>query len=333
MAVFTNTLQTFAAVGIREDLSDVILNTSPTETMFVSMCRKGATKSRTPEYMKDRLRNPNPANKTIEGDDVTAADAVSQPTRLKSVVQLFDEVVTVSDTARAVDTAGRPDDLKYHVAKAGKALKTDMEMRFLGNYASVLGNSTTAGESAGAEAWITTNVDRGATGANGGFNTGTGLVAAATDGTARAFTETLLKGVIKKVWDYGGEPTTIMMTGAKKQTASAFAGIAQLHNDVNGQNRVVIFGSADLYKSDFGHHKFVANRFAGASGTRSATNGLYPGNSVLVLTPEVWEIKFLQPFKVVDLARTGHAEKRMLKAEATLCCKDEGVNGVIADLT
>lgn len=330
MTVPTNAVQTFAMVGIREDLSDAIMNISPYDTPFMSMIRKGTTKSRTPEWQKDRLRSPSPTNAVVEGDDVTG-DSATHPTRLKNIVQLFDEVVVVSDTARAVNTAGRGDELKYHVAKAGKALKTDMEMRFLGNYASVTGNASTAGQAAGAEAWITTNDDRGSGGSAGGYSGGT--VAAATDGTARTFTETLLKTVIKAAWDYGGEPSVVMMTGSKKQTASSFAGIAQQTNEINGQNKVMIYGAADVYKSDFGTHKLIPNRFVGAGTGRSATNGLYPGNSVLVLTPSTWEIKFLQPFKVVELARTGHAEKRLLKAEATLACMDEGANGVVADLS
>jgi hypothetical protein len=332
MTVPTGAVQTFAMIGIREQLSDAIMNISPTETPFTSMIRKGTAKSRTPEWLKDRLRDPSPTNATVEGDDAEG-NAQSHPTRLKNVVQLFDETVIVSDTSRAVDTAGRADELKYHVAKAGKALKRDIEMRMLGNYSSVIGNASTAGQCAGAEAWITSNVSRGVSGGNGGYDSGTGLVTLATDGTPRTYTETLLKGVIKSCWEYGGEPTTIMMTGAKKQVASTFTGIAALQNDVNGQNRVMVYGSADLYKSDFGQHRFVANRFVGAGTGRSATNGLYPGNSALVLTPDSWEIKFLQPFKVVELARTGHAEKRLLKAEATLCCKDEGANGVVADLS
>ena len=36
MAVPTNTRLTFDAVGIREDLSDIIYNISPTDTPFLS---------------------------------------------------------------------------------------------------------------------------------------------------------------------------------------------------------------------------------------------------------------------------------------------------------
>lgn len=332
MAVPSQTVQTFAMVGIREQLSDTITNISPEETPFYSMARKGTTKSRTPEWLRDTLRNPSPTNTTVEGDDA-GGNAQTQPDRLKNIVQLFDEVVIVSDTARAVETAGRQDELKYQVAKAGKALKRDVEARITGNYASVVGNASTAGEMAGAEAWLETNVSRGSGGSDGGFDSGTGLVDLATDGTGRTYTETLLKGVIADVWNAGGMPTKIMMSGAKKQTASTFAGIAAQQNEVNGERKVMVYGAVDLYKSDFGIHEFVPNRFVGAAAARSATNGIYPGQTALVLTPNTWEVKFLQPWSVTPLARTGHAEKRLLKAELTLCCKEERANGAVADLS
>lgn len=339
MTIYTGTVQTFAMVGIREDLSDVITNISPMDVPFFSMTRKGTAKNRSPEWLRDSLAAPDPNNATIEGDDITAGNTMNQPSRLKNFVQLFDKVVVVSDTSQAVDAAGRANEMKYQVAKSGKEMKRDIEMRITGNFSSLAGNSTTASQLAGAPSWITSNVSRGAAGASGGFNSGTGLTAAATDGTPRAFTETLLKGVIKSVWDSGGEPDTIMMTGSKKQTASTFTGIAALQNDVNGQNKVMIYGAADVYKSDFGTHKLVPNRFMGAGvvsdggAARSATNGLYAGLEVLVLTPSTWELKFLQPMSTVEMARTGHAEKRLLKCELTLACKEQAANGVVADLS
>ncbi len=332
MTVPTGAVQTFAMVGIREQLSDAISNISPTETPFFSMCRKGTTKSRTPEWLKDSLRDASATNINVEGDDAEGS-TLAQPARLKNIVQLFDEVVIVSDTSRAVETAGRQDELKYQVAKSGKALKRDVEMRICGNFASVVGNASTGGQLGGAEAWIETNDSRGVSGSDGGFNSGTGLVDVATDGTPRTYTQTLLNTVLRQTWDSGGEPTIVMMTGAKKQTASTFAGIASPTNEVNGQNKVVIYGATDIYKSDFGTHKLVPNRFMGAGTGRSATNGLYAGLSALVLTPDSWEVKFLQPWSVTPLARTGHAEKRLLKCEVTLACKDEAANGIVADLS
>ena len=335
MAVPTNTVQTFAMVGIREDLSDVITNIAPMEVPFYSMCKKGTCKNRTPEWMKDGLAAGDPTNKRIEGDEAGNADAGSQPTRLKNVVQLMDKVVEVSTTAQAVESAGRGSELKYQVAKKGKELKRDIELRITGNFGSVAGNASAAGELAGAEAWIETNVSRGNNGASGGFDTGDGLVDAATDGDARAYTETLLKDVVRQAWEAGGDPSLVMCTGAKKQTSSGFSGIATQYRD-SGQSRkqAVILGAADVYVSDFGEHRIVPNRFMGAgTGRSSASNGLYAGRSVLVLDPKTWTLKFLQPFKTEPLAKTGHSDKRMLSCEFTLAVSDEAANGVIADLS
>ena len=336
MAIVTGTVQTFSMVGIREKLSDVIMNIAPMEVPFTSLCRKATTQSRTPEWQRDTLRKPSGVNAQIEGNDITAATTGTggQPDRLKNIVQLFDETVIVSDTAQKVDAAGRANELKYQTAKSAKAVKRDIEMSACGNYASALGNSTTAGKLGGVETWLVTNTSRGAGGANGGYSGG--VTTLATDGTGRAITETLLKGVIKTAWDNGGEPETVMVTGKHKQDISAFTGIATQYNAVDGKAKIVIQGAIDIYRSDFGMHKIVPNRFMGASASRTpnATTGLYTtGAGALVLTPSTWGMTFLQPFTTIPLARTGHAEKRLLKAELTLVCKEERANGIVADLT
>ena len=317
----TNTVQTFALVGIREDLSDIISNISPTESPFYSMCRKGKTKSRTPEWIIDSLAAATSTNKQIEGYDVEGETGTT-PVRVKNIVQLMDKVVSVSTTAQAVDTAGRSSELKYQVAKRGQELKRDIEASITRNNASVVGNASTAGQLGSAESWIETNVDRGATGADGGFNSGTGVVDAPTDGTARAATEAQLKAVIRDCWSAGGDPSVVMVGPFNKQAYSAFAGIATQYKDNGGRSmsRAVILGAADYYVSDFGEHKIVPNRFS-------------RDESALVLDPKLWEIKFLQPFKTTPLAKTGHNDKRLLSVELTLCCKNEAGNGIVADLT
>lgn len=333
MTVPSETVQTFAMVGIREDLSDTITNIAPTETPFYSGVKKGKTTSRTPEWQKDSLSAPVPTNANIEGDDA-ANDALVQPSRLKNVVQLFDKVAQVSTTAQAVQTAGRSNEMKYQVAKQSKELKRDIEMRLLGNYASVLGAAGTAGQLGGVEAWLETNVDRDGGGSDGGFNAGTGIVDVASDGTGRAFTETLLKSAIKSAWDSGGDPRMIMVSGTQKQNLSAFAGIATLYRDTAGSTKqATILGAADAYVSDFGNHTVVPNRFIGAGTGRSATNGLYPGQTALILDMSKWEVKFLQPFKVDPLAKTGHSDRRMISCELTLCSMDEAGSAAVADLS
>jgi len=318
MTLPTGAVQTFAMVGIREELSDTITNISPMDVPFYSMCRKGKTKSRSPEWLKDSLAAADPDNSQVEGYDV-AGDTMVQPARLKNYVQLMEKVVIVSTTAQAVESAGRESELKYQVAKSGKELKRDMEARLTGNYASVVGNASAAGKCAGIEAWIETNVST--VGAVGGFDSGTGLVVAATDSTQRAFTEGMLKEVVREAWSAGGDPDIVMVGPFNKQVASTFAGIATQYKDNGpGSRRATILGAADVYVSDFGEHRIVPNRFQ-----RDRT--------ALVLDADALEIKFLQPMSTTPLAKTGHSDKRLLSCEFTLCVKDEAMLGKVADLT
>jgi len=317
MSLPTGTVQTFAMVGIREQLSDTISNIDPMDTPFYSRIKKGTCKTRTPEWIIDTHRAANADNAVIEGYDATNL-VPSTPGRLKNVVQLFEGTVQVSSTAEAVDAAGRSSEMAYQIAKEGKALRTDIEARICGNKASVLGDHSTAGAMAGYEAWITTCDDR--AGTQGGFNSGTGLVAAASDGSQRALTETIFKAAVKKCWENGAKAPMVMTGPFNKQIMSSFAGIAQATNEVKASDMVTLIGAADVYVSDFGRHMIVPNRF---SRDRSA----------LLADPAYWELLFLQPFKTEPLAKTGHSIRRMISCEATLKSRNEQSSGIIADLT
>ena len=317
MAVPTNTVQTFAMVGIREDLSDTINIIDQFETPLYSKFKKGKCDNRTPEWQIDTRRAANASNAVIEGNDATNI-ATIQPTRVKNVVQLFEGTVQVSDTSMAVKTAGRADEMDYMIAKEGLALKTDIESRIAGNYASVLGAAGVAGQMAGFEAWITSNDNRGVGGVDGGYSAG--IVAAATDGTQRAFTEALLKSTIQTCWSTGAEVSMIVLGAANKQTMSTFTGIAQNTNEVKSSDKVTIVGAADVYVSDYGRHMIIPSRF---SRNRSA----------LLVDPKYWGIDFLQPFKRKKLATNGHNEREMLRCECTLKSMNQAQNGIVADLT
>lgn len=339
MAVPSSTQQTFTAVGIRESLANIIYNMMPTETPVFTMAKKVNVGSRTPEWQRSIDADPSPTNATVEGDDISN-DATVQPDRLKNVMQLFDKVAQVSSTMQAVTTAGRADEMAYQMAMRSREIKRDLESRAQGNFASTLGNASTAGGMAGVEAWLTTNVDRGATGANGGFNSGTGLVAAATDGTLRVITESLFKGVIANVWINGGEDAMVLCGPSMKQKiSSSFTGIATQYNAIDGQKKVLIQGGIDLYRSDFGIHKIVPTRL-GSYGT-GRTRNYRPAagaetdtanRSVLVLDPKSWTVAFLQPFSKKPLAENGHSKRQMIWCEATIECSEERVNGIVADV-
>lgn len=313
MALVTNGLTTFASVGNREHLIDMIYNISPTETPFLSSIEKISTTSTKHEWQTDALAAASGTNKVLEGDEATT-DAAVATVRLYNYRQISDKVAAVTGTQEVINKAGRKSQMAYEMAKRSQELKRDVETRLCGNYASVAGNATTEPECAGIEAFIATNDDFGAGGASPVGADGT---AARTDGTQRAFTETSLKNALQLAWAQGGNPDMIMVGGWNKQVMSGFSGNAARTIDAGEQKLVA---SIKIYASDFGDIKVVASRF---SRSRSA----------LILDSSLWKFAVLRDFTVSDLAKSGDYTRKQLLVEYTLQASNEKGNAGVFDLT
>lgn len=324
MAVDTATTTRFEQIGEREQLTNKIYNLAPMDTPFMTAIGRGPAATNTKvEWQTDDLAAA-AENAALEGDDASYLTAAAT-VRLANHTQIFTKSVVVSGTAQSLSTAGRRNELLYQVDKRTKEIKRDMEFAFTRNRASDDGSRATARTLAGFEAWIETNSNRDGGGSDGGFVTSTQLVSAATDSTAqRTFTEARLKASIKSIWDQTGDSAPLIIVGSyNKQQASGFSGIAtqyQDHGNVMSSKNVAILGAADIYVSDFGKHKIVPDHF---SRDRTA----------MLVSPKHWEARYMRPFKINTLAKTGDADKRQLIAEVTICSKNEKSSGVVADLT
>jgi hypothetical protein len=158
------------------------------------------------EWQLDTLAAPNTANKQLEGDDVSAFDAITADDPRG---QLHADRAQDADrvgTEEVVDKAGRKSELGYQIGKKGKELKRDIEAMLLNNIAANAGAAGVARVTGSLLAFVKSNVDFGATGANPVYTTAP--TATRTDGTQRAFTETILKNVIQLAWVAGAEPST-----------------------------------------------------------------------------------------------------------------------------
>ena len=315
MAIVANTFLTFSAIGNREDLADTIYNISPIEVPFQSMIGKAKATATNHEWQTDSLAAA-AANAQLQGDDV-AFTAVSPTTRLGNRTQVLNKTVVISATQEAVNKAGRKSEMVYQLQKRSKELKRDFEFVLCSNQAPVTGNSTTAPQMRPLCGWYATNDSRGVSGADGTTS------AAATDGTQRTFTETLLQDVIQNCWTQGGNPTVALMGPKQKRVASAFTGGATKFDKAEDKT---LFAVVDVYVSDFGQLKFVPSRF-----TRGAASGA--DREVHVLDTDYWAIATLRPMQTVDLATTGDATKAMIVMEATLEARNEASSGIVADLT
>jgi hypothetical protein len=195
-----------------------------------------------------------------------------------------------------------------------------MEKMCLSNVAGNAGASGTARVTAGLPAFLTTNAARGTGGADGttsGSGTSGYPNAAATDGTQRAVTEALLKGVIADCWDQGATPSIVLCGSAQKQTISAFTGNATRFKEAEDSK---LNAAIDVYISDFGELQIVPARHI-----RS--------RDVFVLDPSYAEIAYLQTANQKPLARTGLSERRLISAEWGLQVTSEKAHGVIADVS
>ncbi len=311
--------RTYAAIGMREDLSDIIYNIAPTDTPFMSSVGKTKATAVYHEWQTDSLAAA-AANAAVEGADASTA-TLSPTTRVGNRTQISQKTVAVTGTLQAVDKAGRKSELAYQLSKASSEIKRDMEFTFLNN---TVQSNGTAGSTArvlgGLQTWLATNGDFGSGGSAGSSGT-----TARTNGTNRTFTEDILKTVIREVFEAGGSPKILMVTPAHKQTVSAFAGIAAQRYMAPSDAPTTIIGAADIYLSDFGSVSVVPNRF------------MLSGNSAnevaFVLDPEYAAVAYLRPFQTIELAKNGDSDRTQLLVEYTLEVKNEAAHGIIADLS
>lgn len=319
MAVTANTNETYSVSTIREDLSEALASVSPLETVFMSTIGTRNVDNTYFEWSEVDLAAAG-ANRQIEGDSSPANSAPTNAVRKGNYTQISAKVVEVSDTNNAVNGVANAQTVAKQVAYKLSEMKRDMEKMLLDNVAASAGASGTARQTAGLPAFLTSNVERGTGGANG-TTSGSGEAgypdAAATDGTTRAITESLLKSVIASCWDAGAEPSIVLCGSSQKQTISGFTGNATKYQEVDGKK---LTAAVDIYVSDFGQLQIVPARH------------IRP-RDVFVLDPSYAKVAYLQTAKQKPLARTGLSERRLISAEYGLEVTSQKAHGVIADVS
>lgn len=323
MTAVTNTFQSTSAVGNREDLSDIVSRITPQDTPIYSMIGKTKCSNTRPEWEIDTLRAP-AANAQLEGDEY-AYSAITVPTRVSNRTQIFREGWVVSKTQEAIDNAGSVEKIAEQKVKSAIHVRKDIELAIVSNTASVGGATRVLG---GLPSWLTTNVSRGATGANGGYSSGTGLTVAATNGTQRAFTKALLDTVMQSGYQNGADFSDVIVSPYVKSVFVTFmsdTNVAAFRYAADGKGKNTIVGTADVYEGPFGKVLVKPNRVM-ASSAGVARNAF-------LLTPDYLKWGNLRPIQEdPNLAKTGDATKGMILGEGTLEVLNEGAHGVVADL-
>ena len=323
MAVVTNSLTTATPKGNRESLSDVVSMITPRDTPIYSAISHGSLESIFPEWEIDALNAP-AANAQLEGDVFTFG-AITPVTRVGNYTQILRKDWSINRTQESVSNAGNAEKRKKVQLKRGIEIRKDVELAIVSNTASVGGQTRLSG---GLPSWLTTNVSRGATGANGGYNTGTKLTVAATNGTQRAFTQTLLDTMMQSAYQAGGNVSKAYVSPYAKGVFVTFMSNANVatyrYMAQDGKNNMIV-SNADIYASPWGEIEVVPNRVM--------ANSAGVARNVFLVDPELLAWDWLDPIQnVPGLAKIADSEQGVIIGEGTLKVLNEGGNAVVADI-
>lgn len=323
MAIVANTFQSTGGKLNREELSSVVSRITPEDTPIYSMIEKVSFDTTHPEWGIDDLAAP-ADNAQLEGDEYTFG-ATTSPTRMGNYTQILRKDGIISRTQDKTDEAGKKTSVKEQKLKKGVELRKDVEFSIVTANASVAGATRKSGS---LSTWLTSNVSRGASGANGGFSTGTNLTVAPTNGTQRAFTKTLMDGVMQQGYQNGANFKHLFASPYIKSVFVTFmsdANVAAFRYAADSGKNNSIVATADIYEGPFGKVMIHPNRVMAGSAALA--------RNVFFVDPEY--VKWGWFDKIHEdkgIAKTGDAEKFVLIGEGALKVSNEKGLGVCADV-
>ena len=285
--------------GLREDLLDIIVNISPTETPMLSGFKKSKANGTLHEWTTDTLGTA--ADTTVaEGADFTSP-TLAVRTRHSNYCQINREGFQVSDTMDAVDKVGiKGGEYEYQLAKALKNIARGMEVAIVKGE-SAAGDASTARGSRG--------ISDSTTGA-----TGTGwLVTNGKSKGGNVITEVFYNDLLQEIFIQGGNPDTTYAHGWNKRKISAFTA-GSTKNIESFAKKLVL--SVDVYESDFGLQRIILDRYM-------------PEKAVSILQKDMWSVAMLRPVKHTPLAKVGSARRGMVESEWTLVSYNEKASGTV----
>lgn len=297
------TFQTYQQVGIKEDISDVIVNLSPRKTPFQSAIGNEKVTQPLFQWQEDSLRAV-ATNAAVEGADASFITVV--PTVMRNnFTQIFTESVQVADRADIVSTYGRKREFAYQMAKSAAAVKRDFENALVGNaQAKASGSAAVASTLASYQLQVDPST-------------------AVYMGAATPLAETgpnSLVSALQIAFQNGAEPSRIHVTPSNSVVLAAFASAAGRFRTISnaGDKSTTLTNVVNLYVSPFGEQRVEINRFQKAKNT-------------LIFEPDMWSKVTLRPWERKDLAKTGDSTKAMILGEFSLKHKNFFASAIVLD--
>ena len=287
---------TYAAVGNREDMSDIITNIAPYETpLYTRLGRVKATETNH-EWLEDTLGDAED-NAKVEGFTFSTVDAVPR-VRLGNYTQIMERGVHVTGTQEAVLHYGLRSEIAYQMTKKLKELAFDCEKALIEQDVKVAGSMAVERRFGGLPYWIITHVlDNG--------------------GGPRPLTFDLVNNALENVWNDGGKPTILLVSPRNKRVVSTFTAGNVKHMEGNKTHKLTQM--ITVLETDFGLMQTLTDRFM-------------PNDIVYGLSPEYMKKAFLRPFRTNELPQISDMIRKNIYGEWTLEMRAEKAHFKIADL-
>lgn len=273
------------------------------------------------EWQTDALATHTAGGQAVEGNTPTNI-TVTPTVRVFNYAEIQQRAFQISGTQRAMNPAGRAEELAYQLIKYSAETKGNMEAALSGANGAASGATGTARVTASYESWLATNwttQSSPTSAASEGFSA-SNLCTAPVDASVQVtVTEANVKAMIRAAWTGGGNPTVLFCGPYNKVKISGFSGILtnNIFQQAGGQAKIV--AAADSYVSDFGTLRVVPSRF-----NRDRTIG--------ILDMDYWAVAYLRPFKQEALAKVGDSEQRQIIVEYCLEARNQKASAKVTDL-
>ena len=306
----------------KEDLLEQITNVDPWETPWVAQAPKVTARHVYHQWLTDTLVTQTLAG-AIEGDDWTLG-SVTAPARVFNVSMILRKDIGISETERAVDTAGFKDHYAYEVQKATKELAIKLEKIIFGAVTTSTGLATGARSMRGLQAFVTTNT------AFAGVNAQIQIGIATADGQLSAGD---FNDMLNTIFTSGGSPEQVYVSPKVKRQISAFtvgsAGTPHSRNIAAVDKKLV--SAIDFYDSDFGLIQVVLDRWVPESTniTTALASASLTGGQMFFLSRAINRLAWLRPMSHQLIGKRGDSIAGYVVGEVTLEVLNEKANGVI----
>lgn len=302
----------------RESVMDLVTNVDPFDTPLLNMAPKVPARHTTEEWLTDTLAATSTAGR---GEGAAFAQAaVTAPSRVTNITQIFGKDVLVSETQQAVSPYGFSDTFLYEIMKGTREVMRNIERRLF----SVSGGSA-AGEATAATAqtarvmkslddFITTNRWHADSTALGGPDTASGA-------SAVCLPESAFNAALELIYTNGGNPGYCFVPPKHKRLISGYAGTITANASaatvqIFATERQIV-RSVNSYLSDFGLLNVVLDRWVPQANCTAANNNVNTGRIYFLELPRV-QIAFLRPIRFRRLSADGDRVRGQIVGELTL---------------